>query len=34
MKYYVLQIDGTWKEIPKSEIKSYLDYGCIVEGRK
>jgi hypothetical protein len=31
IKYFVLLINGTWKEIEKSEVRYYLDYGCTVK---
>lgn len=29
--YYVLQIDDSWKEIAKEDVKKHLDYGSIVK---
>ena len=34
MKYYVLQIDNSWKEIKFEDIQKFLDYGCKVKGCK
>ena len=30
MKYYVLEIDGTWKEIKEKDVADFLSYGCQV----
>lgn len=33
-KYFVLQMDGTWKEIAEKDVKKFLDYGCQIRCEK